>query len=286
MMFTLTKYYSELTGRKHLSNGFACIKLNRANILYFLTIGLSGVMIFSPHQAYSQKLTADQIINRVNDIINQETVSATTKMIITTTSKQKREFVFESYSKDKGEKSLIKYLSPKRVKGQTILMLNNADDIWMYFPRTNRVRKLATHAKKQKMEGSDFSYEDMGSGDAWIEDFTSRQLEDEKLGDIFCYRLELTIKEDAESGYSRMVMWINKGNFIPLQIDYYDEDDPELHLKRLSLSDIRLIEDIPTPMKMVMVDLQDNTDTIMEYENITYKADLPDNLFTERGMKE
>jgi outer membrane lipoprotein-sorting protein len=218
--------------------------------------------------------------------MNLPTVSATTKMIITTTSRQKREFVFESYSKDKGEKSLIKYASPKRVKGQAILMLNNADDIWIYFPRTNRVRKLATHAKKQKMEGSDFSYEDMGSADAWIEDFISRLLEDEKIDDIPCYKLELTIKENAESGYSRMVMWINKGNFIPLQIDYYDEDDPELHLKRLTLSDIQLIEDIPTPMKMVMVDLQDNTDTIMEYENITYKADLPDDLFTERGMKE
>jgi outer membrane lipoprotein-sorting protein len=218
--------------------------------------------------------------------MNRPTVVATTKMIITTTSKQKREFVFESYGKDKGEKSLIKYLSPKRVKGQTILMLNNADDIWMYFPRTNRVRKLATHAKKQKMEGSDFSYEDMGSGDAWTEDFISRLLEDDKISDIPCYRLELTIKEDSESGYSRMMMWINKENFVPLQIDYYDEDDPELHLKRLTVSDIRLIEDIPTPMKMVMVDLQDNTDTIMEYENITYKADLQDNLFTERGMKE
>ncbi len=83
-----------------------------------------------------------------------------------------------------------------------------------------------------------------------------------------------------------MVMWIDKDNFVPLQIDYYDEDDPKLHLKRLTITDIRLIEDIPTPMKMVMVDLQDNTDTIMEYENLTYKADLPDNLFTERGMKE
>ncbi len=272
--------------RKHLSNGLACIKLSRANILYLLTIGLSGILNFCPHQAYAQELTAVDIIIRVNDTMNRPTVMATTKMIITTTSKQKREFVFESYSKDNGEKSLIKYLSPKRVKGQTILMLNNADDIWMYFPRTNRVRKLATHAKKQKMEGSDFSYEDMGSGDAWTEDFISRLLEDEKIDDISCYRLELTIKEDAESGYSRMVMRINKENFVPLQIDYYDEDDPELHLKRLTISNIRMIEDIPTPMKMVMVDLQDNTDTIMEYENITYKADLPDKLFTERGMKE
>jgi outer membrane lipoprotein-sorting protein len=258
----------------------------RARIWHFLIISVLGTLNFNPQQAFSQKLTADEIIDRVNAIINQPTVSATTKMTITTTSRQKREFVFESYSKNKGEKSLIKYSSPKRVRDQAILMLNNADDIWMYFPRTNRVRKLATHAKKQKMEGSDFSYEDMGSGDAWIEDFTARLLEDERIDDISCYKLELTIKENAESGYSRMVMWINKENFMPLQIDYYDEDDPELHLKRLTLSDIRLVEGIPTPMKLIMIDLQDNTDTIMEYENITYKADLPDDLFTERGMKE
>lgn len=272
--------------KKPLMTILAHSKLKRVKIWCFLTIGALAILNFSPQKAYSQKLTAGDIIDRVNDSMNRPAVVATTKMIITTTSGQKREFVFESYSKDKGEKSLIRYLSPKRVKGQTVLMLNNADDIWMYFPRTNRVRKLATHAKKQKMEGSDFSYEDMGSGDAWTEDFISRLLEDEKIGDISCYKLELTIKKDAESGYSRMVMWINKENFVPLQIDYYDENDPTLHLKRLTISDIRIIEDVPTPMKVVMLDLQDNTDTIMEYENITYKQDLPDNLFTERGMKE
>jgi outer membrane lipoprotein-sorting protein len=260
-------------------------ELSGARIRYVSIIAIIGILSSGPRMAYCQKLTAGAIIDRVNEIMNRPTVVATTRMIITTTSGQKREFVFESYSKDKGDKSLIRYSSPKRVKGQAILMLNNADDIWVYFPRTNRVRKLATHAKKQKMEGSDFSYEDMGSGDAWIEDFVSRLLDDEKINDISCYKLELTIKENAESAYSRMIMWINKENFVPLQIDYYDEDDPTLHLKRLTLSDIRMIEDVPTPMKVVMVDIQDNTHTIMEYESITYKEDLPDDIFSERGMK-
>ena len=73
-----------------------------------------------------------------------------------TTSGKKRTFIFEAWSRDKGEKSLIRYLEPRRAKGQATLMLNNADDIWMYFPRTQRVRKLATHAKKQKA-GAPFS---------------------------------------------------------------------------------------------------------------------------------
>ena len=42
-------------------------------------------------------------------------------------------------------------------------MLNDGDDIWTYFPRTRRVRKLASHAKKQKVPGSDFSFGDFSS---------------------------------------------------------------------------------------------------------------------------
>jgi hypothetical protein len=36
---------------------------------------------------------------------------------------------------------------------------------------------------------------------------------------------------------------------------------------------------------MVMTDIQDNTDTIMEYSEISYGEEIPDEMFTERGMK-
>ncbi|MEE9554243.1 MAG: outer membrane lipoprotein-sorting protein [candidate division Zixibacteria bacterium] len=245
--------------------------------------GLLIILAFS--RVAGQDLTADDIIARSNELMNQPTVTATTKMTITTTSGQEREFIFESYAKNKGEKSLMKYIAPKRVKGQTILMLNNADDIWAYFPRTNRVRKLATHAKKQKMEGSDFSYEDMGSGDAWLNEFTSSLLDDDKIDGSVCYKLELLKNENSDSGYSRLLMWIDKESYMPMRIDYFDEDDPQLHKKRLTISDIREIDNILTPMKMVMTDVQNDTDTVMEYEKISYGEELDDDLFTERGMK-
>ena len=126
-------------------------------------VGLMALLLASV--AFSQEMTADDIIQKVNDQFNTETNYAKSKMTIVTTSGQKRTFIQESWSKDRGEKNLMRYLEPRRVKDQAVLMLNHADDIWMFFPRTQRVRKLATHAKKQKMQGSDFSYEDMGSGD-------------------------------------------------------------------------------------------------------------------------
>ena len=124
--------------------------------------------------------TGDDIIQKANEVFTPQTSHSKSRLTIVTTSGDQRTFVFESWSQNKGEKNLVRYLEPSRVKGQAILMLNHADDIWSFFPRTQRVRKLASHAKKQKMQGSDFSYEDMGSGDAFIEDYTAKRLDDTK----------------------------------------------------------------------------------------------------------
>ena len=248
----------------------------------FVPLILSLIFAFSLH---SQELTGDRIVEKVNDQINQETCYAMAKMTIITSSGKERTFEYESWSKDRGEKNLIRYLSPRRVKDQATLMLNHADDIWMFFPRTQRVRKLATHAKKQKMEGSDFSYEDMGSGDIFVKDFTAKRLKDEKIEGHDCYNVELLRKKESDSAYSRMIMWVVKENFVPIVIDYYNEGDPGLHLKRLVQSDIRVIDGIPTAMKMIMYDKNDNTHTDMEFLEVRYNTPLKDELFSERGLK-
>ncbi|MBN2008908.1 outer membrane lipoprotein-sorting protein [candidate division KSB1 bacterium] len=244
------------------------------------------VTCWTSWQAYGQEITADQIITKVNDLMNQKSMVATVRMTIVTSSGKTRTFEYESWSKDSGEKNLMRYTTPARVKGQAILMLNNADDIWAYFPRTQRTRKLATHAKKQQMEDSDFTYEDMGSGNAFITDFIAKRLQDDKMQDYDCYRIELTKKPDIDSHYSRLIMYIIKSNFVPVVIDYYDENDPSLWLKRLVQSDILTIDDIPTAMKMVMQNQQDRTETSMELADVKYNVELDDAMFTERGLKE
>jgi outer membrane lipoprotein-sorting protein len=232
-----------------------------------------------------QDLTGKDIIAKVNDLMNMDSIYSRSKMTITTTSGAKRTFVSDSWSKNKGEKNLVRYLEPVRVKGQAILMLNNADDIWVFFPRTQRVRKLASHAKKQKMQGSDFSYEDMGSGDAFIDDFEAVRIKDEKNEGKDCYVLELTRKEKSDVSYTRLIMWVHKENFVPLVIDYYEEDSPERVLKTLVQSDIEIIDGIPTAKKLVMINRNDNTQTEMELLEVKYNIDLNDRMFTERELK-
>ena len=234
---------------------------------------------------FSQDLTGQNIIEKVNDLINVSTSYSKSKMTITTTSGQKRAFISDSWSKDGGEKNLVRYLEPTRIKGQAILMLNNADDIWMFNPRTQRVRKMATHAKKQKMQGSDFSYEDMGGGDVFIKDYSAKRLADEKKEGIDCYKLELTPNEGINASYSKLVFWIVKENYVPVVIDYYDENSPDRVLKTLIQSDIKIIDGLHTAMKFVMISRNDNTQTEMEMLEVKFNIELEDSMFTERELK-
>jgi len=243
-------------------------------VIFFWSTLLSG-----------QELNGDDIVKKVNDVFNVDSGYAKVKMVIVTTSGKKRTFIYESWQKNKSEKNLVRYLEPRRVKGQAVLMLNNADDIWMFFPRTQRVRKLASHAKKQKMQGSDFSYEDMGSGDTFLTDFVAKRLGDEKKEGKDCYQVELTRKPDSNLSYSRLVIWVIKENFVPIIIDYYDEKDPTHLEKQLVQSDIRVIDKIPTAIKVIMYNKDDNTQTEMEMLEVKFNVTLDDKMFTERGLK-
>ncbi len=206
-------------------------------------------------------------------------------MTITTSSKKKRTFVSKSYSKNKGEKNLIRYLEPRRVKDQAFLMLNHADDIWTYFPRTTRVRKLASHAKRQKMEGSDFSYEDMGGGDSFIREYTSKILGEEEREGHDCYKVELTRRPESDAGYSKLIMWIIKNNYYPVASAFYNLKDPQLFEKELVAYEIKYIQDVPTAMKITMFNKKNRTSTTIETITIEYNVELSDDMFSERNLK-
>lgn len=250
-----------------------------------LSLILFSLINFSAIKTYAENLTSQEIVNKMNEVINPQTAQAKAKVTIITSSGKERTFIYNSFTKGRGEKNLIRYLEPKRAKGQAMLMLNNADDIWAYFPRTKRVRKLATHAKKQNWEGSDFSYEDMGSGDAFIDEYKNKLLDEEKKENYNCYKIELEKKKNSNAGYSRLIIWIIKDNFFPIAMNYYDRKDPLFLKKVLIQYEIKDIDGIPTGMKMTMYNKKDSTQTNMELLEVKYNLELDDSIFSERNLK-
>jgi outer membrane lipoprotein-sorting protein len=250
-----------------------------------MTLTALTIAVTSPLVAVDSDMTADQILDRISETMEPEQTHGKVRMTITTSTGEQRTFLYETFSKGSGEKALIKYLEPSRVKGQSILMLNDANDIWTWFPRTKRVRKLATHAKKQKLEGSDFSYEDMGGGDEFREEFVATRLKDERVQDRLCYKLELVRREGSDASYSRILLWVDEEQLVPLSIHYYHDRDPQLWEKELVCGDVRVVDSIPTPFKYSMHNRLAGTTTSMETVEMRYDVDLPDDLFTELGMQ-
>ncbi len=246
-----------------------------------LRLALSLLLVLTT--AVAQTPTATEILKQITDIMSPENAYSKGSQTIITSSGEERTFEFESWTAEKGASTLTRYTKPAAIRGQAFLTLNSADDIWSYFPRTKRVRKLASHAKKQKMQGSDFTYEDMGGGDTFLEKFTPTLLGKETLNGEPSWKLELVGIPDKEPPYPKMIIWSRQSDMYPIAIDYYDESG--FNTKSLVLSDIKLVENFPTAMKMIMTDNKEQSSTTMETLEITYLWKPEANFFSERTLK-
>jgi outer membrane lipoprotein-sorting protein len=228
----------------------------------------------------AQELTPRQIIKKIDDTEQVASSEGVVKQTIITSGGKKRTLEMKSYSRDRNDKQLMVYTSPKRVKGDKILMLNDGDDIWFYTPKTDRVRHLASHARRQKVQGTDFAYEDM-SGGSIEEDYTYTLLGEEKVDGTACYKLEL-IPTESGPHYSKLILWADKDKFVTSQIDYYEDDEL---LKRLKCYDVEMIDGHWYAMKMVMTNIKEGGETVMETIEVKFDLELADDIFTTGNLK-
>jgi len=227
--------------------------------------------------------TGQELVEKMSEIMTQENSTAIMTQTITTSSGKQRTFEFEMFTANEGEKTLMRYLKPSAARGQAFLMLNNADDIWTYFPRTKRVRKLSSSSKNQKVQGSDFSFEDMGSGDSWKTEYISNNLGTEKYDGTDCWKLESIGIPDENPSYPKMEVYMRKVDFYPIKIDYFNEND--FVEKTLLMSDVKEIEGVPTAMQMTMKNHLEGTETTMQTLSTSYSWEPTANFFSERTLK-
>ncbi len=242
---------------------------------------LFNISILFSSLIFAQDYTVDQILDKVKDNERIKSSVSNGSQVITTSNGKRRTLEMTSYSKDFGESQLSIYNAPARVAGDKILMLNNGDDIWFYTPKTDRVRHIASSAKKQKVQGSDFSYEDMELWD-YRSDFSSKLEGSEKINGVSCYKIEMVPTESGPH-YSKMIAWVDKDKFVPLQYDYYEDGEA---IKRLSLENMKLIENHWLPMKFTMKSLVGSGFTTIESTQMKVNVELEDNMFTTNYLKQ
>jgi len=223
-------------------------------------------------------LTPKEVLTKVDSVASYPHSIGVMEQTIVTTSGKKRTFKIKFYSKNGMDKQLMVYLFPPQVRGNSFLIVG--DNVWAYFPETGRIRKIASHAKKQKMMGSDFTYEDMTMG-TYRKKFKPVKLDEEK--DV--YILTLVPKENVKITYGKLVLKVDKKTYVPLVVDFYrkGEDKP---YKTLIQEDIKIVDHIPTPMHIVMKNNETGSETEIRTINIDYKTKVKDDLFSPEKLRE
>ena len=189
--------------------------------------------------------------------------------------KNDRTFKYEYYSDNIENAQYVKYIYPKKVKNNSFLIKNDGKDIWAYFNRTKRVRKLASHQTKQGMQNSEFTFQDLGRNDSWFIDFNVVLEESDDL------KLKLMLKNGIDSDFSKIVINADRKTYYPTKISYYKDDFNE---KTLFLNDIEKNGDYIYSKVMIMKNNRTNAETHMIIENMSFNIDINKNIFNENMM--
>ena len=134
-----------------------------------------------------------------------------------------------------GDKSLTIFDEPRDVKGTASLTFSHAtepDDQWLYLPALKRVKRISSKNKSGPFMGSEFAFEDIASQE--VDKYTYKHLRDDSLDGRNVFVVE-SYPAYENSGYTRLISWIDQAEYYPLKVEYYDRKDSLL--KTLTLSD-------------------------------------------------
>jgi outer membrane lipoprotein-sorting protein len=190
--------------------------------------------------------------------------------------KNGKEEIREATVQQKGtDKRMFRFTAPASQAGISILSLP-ADVMYLYLPAFGKERRIATSAKNQNFAGTDFSYDDMESVLFSVK-YTPKLVKTE--ADVFV--LELTPLN--RSDYSKVIVHINKTNFYPELMEYYDKGNTKIKEAKYTF---KKIGNYWNASEIEMTDLKKNHKTKMQMSDVKYDTGLTDDDFTVRKLKQ
>lgn len=239
--------------------------------------------------------TVDEIVNKTNLVsyyLGQDG-RAKVKMTITDAQNRVRNREFTILRKDIPEtdsldnnaylgdqKFYVYFHRPSDVNKMVFMVWKHTgkdDDRWLYLPALDLVKRIAATDKRTSFVGSDFLYEDV----------SGRNLDEDKhelLGtDENYYIIKNTPLDPDAVEFSHYIMYIHKGTFLPIQTEYFDKNGEKY--KVYTALKVDTIQGFPTITKSEAKNLKSGSNTVMEYSDVTYNVDLPEDIFSERYLR-
>lgn len=183
-----------------------------------------------------------------------------------------------------GDKSLSIFDTPRDVKGTAFLSFTHAikaDDQWLYLPALKRVKRISSSNKSGPFMGSEFAFEDLSSQE--VEKYKYKWLSDEVVDGKDSFVSEV-YPQYKHSGYTRLIIWMDKEIYMPLKIEFYDRKNSLL--KTLTFKDYKsYLEKFWRPDSQNMINHQSKKSTELIWNNYQFKTGLTDRDFDKNSLK-
>ena len=231
--------------------------------------------------------SVDEIVAKTNHASYYQGKSGRAQVKMTITDKNKRKRVRQMTilrrnegKSDGAQKFYVYFHEPADVSKTVFLVhkkIGSEDDRWLYLPGLDLVKRIAAADKRTSFVGSDFVYEDV-SGRSLKADHHRLVKTTDKY-----YVLEHTPKAGGKVKFSRYMMYVHKGTFLPTKVEYYNRAGKKYRV--MTVDSVSKIQGKPTVTKATIVDLSAGSKTVVEYRNVRYGLSLPDRIFTERYLR-
>lgn len=239
--------------------------------IFLVVLMSSGISLFAEGQE------AKEIMKKVDEaIFSASDRQAKVKIILE--KKGETQKVREAEMIQKGmDKKRYRYTYPESEAGIATLSLPDGV-MWLYMPAFGKPKKISLLAKSQAFTGTDFSYEDM-TVSSYANEYKPTLLETTDKS----YVVEL-VPESDKSNYSKLVMHVNKANFYPDKIEYYDKKD---RLYKEAVYKYKKAGKYWYAEEVTMTDLRKDHSTVILMTEVLFDHNIPDEEFTvEKLMPE
>ena len=251
----------------------------------FLAVIAVCVLFFSGTTlvgARAESLSVDEIMDKMEETAPEFTTQKTISEMILIDEDGKEEIremiMFSQKGEDEKTSTLMRFLSPKSVKGVTLLNINDGEKIYLYMPAYNKPRRIAGSSKGDEFMGTGLSYEDM-SMDYKDNDYEKKLLEETDSE----YIIEVLPTEEDVS-YEKIILHVDKEKFYATKVEFYEADN-EL-TKTLTINKIKVDDNGKvTPMEIEFTDIAENQKTKIVMKETEYDVELSSGFFSIRTLK-
>lgn len=191
-----------------------------------------------------------------------------------------REMSLKTWTKG-NDYALILVTGPVKDKG--IVYLKRKKEVWNWIPAIERNIKLPPSMMSQSWMGTDFTNDDLVKEASIVEDYTHSFLADAVIDGRDCYQVQMIPKPEAAVVWGKVLLWVDKKEFIMLHGEYFDEAGKLINT--LHASEIKMLGGrmLPARLEMVPADKKGNK-TILLYRDLVFDKPIADELFSTQYM--